>query len=487
MLQYIINIFRSGVSDENARGVIGSFKYGYALNIHDRSDSLSCNQSMASVGGSTVDTLINFFVSASDGTTYCFGATGSVYARSGDGAWNLAYNDENGAILGAAEWELSDGNNYLYWATATSVARMALNGSVDLPWAAGVATQNYKTTLNTADWHTMKNAMGMLCIANGNYLATIDYIGNFNASSLNIRPGNLINCLEERDDYVIFGSQRADESEEGHIWSWLVTAQNYVQKKKIPIKGVNAMIDTELMLLQGGDNGELFYSDFVNKVPISAIPGGGKVNPGGVTINNDLAAFGFYGGDYPGIWEYGRRHKNRPQSLNYSYRLAKTVAGSSVSTLGAIAVVNGEMLASWGTTDGSTLEYGVDSSSSTVKATARYESLEFDAKVPHITKVFDTVKLRMSPLPSGASVSVLWKADKMTTGGDSSAGAGWRYAVFGDGATTFSTAEAVECIAKISDDMIGYEVAVELNPTSNSSPEILAITTYFKDMKQKYA
>src|SRR3972149_2511558 len=232
MLQYIINIFRGGISDENARGIIGSFKYGYALNIHNRSDSLSCNQSMTSVGGSAVDTLINFFVPASDGTTYCFGATGSIYARSGDGAWNLAYNDENGAILGAAEWEVSDGNNYLYWATATSVARMALNGSVDLPWAAGVATQNYKTTLNTASWPTLKNAMGMLFIVHGNYLATIDYIGNFNASSLNIRPGNLINCLEERDDYVIFGSQRADESEEGHIWSWLVTAQNYVQEKK---------------------------------------------------------------------------------------------------------------------------------------------------------------------------------------------------------------------------------------------------------------
>ncbi len=487
MVPYIIKSFRGGVSDESDKGIAGSFKFGYGCEIHDRNDTLKAGQSMQTINESLINDLIQFMVAASDGTTYCFGSAGSIYARSGDGAWNFAYNDENGNIKGASEWKLSDGNNYLVWATNTSVARAALNGSLDLPWAAGVAAQDYKTTLDAADWHTMKQAMGMLCIANGNFLATIDYDGNFDPADLNIRPGNLIKTLEERDDYAILGSGRKDNSEEGHLWSWISTATNWIQKKRIPVKGVNALVNTEMLLLQGGSDGEIFYSDFVNAVPLHAIPGGGQVYPDGVSIENDLAVFGFFGGTYPGIWTYGRRMKNRPSVLNYGYRLAKTVAGSSVSTIGAVAVVNGELLASWGTTDGSISDYGIDSSSSTTKATALYEGLEFDGNLPHLKKIFDTVKLIMTPLPSGTSISVKYKADKATIGGDSSAGAGWTYALTGSGATTFSEANAVEAIFNISKPANTYEVGLELNPSVNDTPEILAITTYISNESNEYA
>src|SRR3990167_3451941 len=112
---YIINSLRGGVSDENDKGITGSFKYGHGLNIHAEDDILQCNQAMATVEESTVGDLVQFFVAASDGSTYAFGDRGSIYVRSGDGAWNFAYNDENGKIKGAAEWKLSDGNNYFFW------------------------------------------------------------------------------------------------------------------------------------------------------------------------------------------------------------------------------------------------------------------------------------------------------------------------------------------------------------------------------------
>ena len=446
---------------------------------------------MGSTTGTTLTGIIQFFVQATDGTTYCFGSTGSVFARSGDGAWNFTYNDENGAIRGAAEWKLSDGNNYLYWATATSVARKLLGGAEIVPdtgtqrWTD--VTADFKTTLDVADWHTMKQASGSLMIANGNYLASIAFDGSFNNAALNIRPGNLIKALEERDDYVILGSTKGDQSEEGHIWSWITTATNWVQKKRVPIKGVNALINTELMLLQGGNDGELFFSDFVNSVPIQSVPGGGQTDPSGVSIEDDLAVFGFYGGTYPGIWSYGRRHKNRPQVLNFDYRLAKTVAGSSISTIAAVAVVDGTLLASWGTTDGSVSEYGVDSVSSTTKATALYEGLEFDNGATHLKKEFNSVKLVMLPLPTGTSVSVKFKIDKATTGGDSSAGDGWKYAVTGSGATTFSQTDATEVVFSTGVTANIYEVGVELNPSANTTPEILAITSYLSESKFEYA
>ena len=506
MLSYIIKTFRGGFSDENDKGIAGSYKHGYGLDIHKRADSLTAKQEMKSIlsdslsdivtiigsgyAATTHTGIIQFFVPSSNGTTYCFGATGSIWARSGDGTWTFVYNDENGAIKGAAEWKLSSGVNYLFWATNTSIARKELGG-VDIAPDTGTArwtdaVQDYKTTLNPAEWHTMTNAMGQLNIANADSLATIDYDGNFDALILNLRPGNLIKTLTERDDYVVLGSERGSEEEEGHIWSWITTALNYVQKKKIPIKGVNALIYAELPLLQGGDAGEIFYSDFTNVVPLHSIPGEGQVMPSGVSIENDLAMFGFYGGTYPGIWSFGRRMQNRPHTLNYDYRLVQTTAGSTISTIAAVAVIDGTLLVSWGTTDGSTSEYGVDSVTSTTKVNAIYEGLEFSNNASDVTKYFDTVKLIMAPMPANTLVAVKYKMNKATKGGDSSANAGFKYAVTGSGATTFGITDATEAEFKISQEGRIYEVGVELFPSLNDSPEVLDIVTYFNQETKQH-
>lgn len=508
MLSYLIKSFRGGFSDETDKGIEGSYKYGHGLDIHKRADTLTAEQAMATilgessgvfadgvgvygVLGTTQTGIMQFMVPASNGTTYCFGSTGSIFSRSGDGIWTFAYNDENGAIKGAAEWKLSSGVNYLFWATNTSVARKELGGA-EITADSGTGrwtdvSADYKTTLEPAEWHTMENVAGQINIVNGNYLATIDYSGSFNAQALNIIPGNIIQCIEERDDYVILGSKRKDQSEKGHIWSWLTTALNYVQKKKIPVKGVNALIYSELPLCQGGNNGELFLSDFVNATPLAELPdGSGQVNPGGVTIDNDLAAFGFYGTDYPGIWRYGRRMKNRPQAFDYGYRLVKTIAGSSISTIAAVAMIDGTMLASWGTTDGSTSEYGVDAVSSTTKVTAVYEALEFTNNSPHTTKYFDSVKLTLAPMPASTSVAVKYKVNKATTGGDSSANAGFKYAVTGSGATTFGITDATEAEFMVSQEGRVYEGGVELIPSGNDSAEVLSIITNFNEQTKQH-
>lgn len=483
-IPYIIKSYRAGVSEETDKGVAGSFKYGYGLDIHKRLDSLTSKQAMATILGSgatgtTLTGIFKWFVQGMDGTTYCFGANGSIFTRDGDGVWTFVYNDENGDIRGATDWKQSDGSYYLYWATATSLARKPLQGSppsvdTSLPSLVREArwtdvTADYKTTLNDVPWHTMKMASGQVAIANGESLGSIEFDGDFVASSLNIRPGNLIKAIEERDDYTILGSERQDNSEEGHLWSWLTTATNYIQKKRIPIQGVNALLSTEFSLLQGGDDGEIFLADFNTPVPLITIPGGGKADPGGVSIENDLASFGIYGGSYPGIWSYGRRQKNRPFALNYDYRLAGTVAGSTISTISAVAVIDGLLMASWGATEGSTNDYGVDMVSSTTKATAVYEGLEFNAKAPQTKKFFESIKLTMTPLPNGTSIAVKYKIDHETN---------WHYAISEGGATTFSTANAVEAEFKITEDGQIYEVGVELNPSSNSTPEILAIITW---------
>ena len=43
---YRIKSFRGGISDEEDKGIRGSFKFGQGLDIHKKIDSLSCQQAM---------------------------------------------------------------------------------------------------------------------------------------------------------------------------------------------------------------------------------------------------------------------------------------------------------------------------------------------------------------------------------------------------------------------------------------------------------
>jgi len=477
-LPYLIDSFRGGVSDENNKGIRGSFKHGQALNIHARNDTITGKQAMADITPTGMNGLVKQFVTASDGSTYAFSANGSVWAISGDWSWTFAYNDENGEIKGAEEWGIDDGTKYLFWATDTSIARLPLTSGNALPWAN--ATQDHKTVLDSADDHTMKITAGVLAIANGEFLSTIDYNNNFDPIALNLRPGNLAKSLEERDDSVIIGSKRNDVGEQGHIWSWIVTALNWIEKKKIPAKGVNAILTTEMMLLQAGADGELFTTDFVNAPALHGVPGGGEVNPGGVTIEDDIALFGFYGGTYPGIWSYGRKRPNQPNALNYAYRLSPTVGGSTVTNIGAIEMVNGTLLSSWETTDGSTVEYGVDKVDSAVKASYVYEGLEFNNKEPFSKRWHQNIKITTEPMPSGTSVSAKFKLDNETA---------WRYAIMGNGSTTHAVSagnSSTEAEFFIEKPGMVYEVGVEGNPSLNTSPEVKSITTYIGPQKYEH-
>jgi len=440
---------------------------------------------MSNIGASsTVKDLVKFAVTARDGTTYCFGSAGSIYAVAGnpaDPAVTYVYNDENGEIKGAAEWKESDDNNYLMWCTDTSVARMALNGSVDTPWTAGVVTQDYKTNLDSADYHPMKNAGGVMNIGNANFIATIDYDGDYDNAGVNLRPGNVVKCLEERDDFLVIGSERVDTAEEGHVWNWVYPEINWRQKKKIPVRGVNALIDTERLLLQGGTDGELFYSDFSNTAPLNSIPSGGQCHSQ-VGMLNDLALFGIYGaGDESGIYSYGRRMLNRPFALNHEFRLAETVDGNTVTEIGGVWTASSATFASY-KSEGSATYYGIDMVSTSTRASARLEGLEFTGGQPHLKKTYFVERVTMLPLPSGCSISVLYKPDRATTGGDSSAGAGWRYALTADGSgTTYSVTDSTEAEFIINENAHVFEIGLELNPSGSDTPEVTSVVGYIKD------
>ena len=471
-IPYIIDSFRGGISDEDDKGIKGSFKYGYNLNIHKRRDSLTCNQTMLNIGGATVVDFVKYFVCGSDGSTFAFGDTGKIYAITGDSDQkiSLMYTEANGEIKGAGEWGINDGTYHIYWATNTTIARKAKSTMGYGDWGDAAS---WKVDLITSEnQHPMKRACGAFMIGNGNYLGMIDYTGVWNPQAMNIEPGNVIKCLESRGDYLIMGSENRDLAEEGHIWKWITTALNYIDKKKIPIKGINTLIDAELALLQGGTDGELFLSDFINTEPLIAIPENGYSLPGSSTIDNDLALFGIYGGTYPGLWSYGRRARNRPVVLNQEYRLSQTIAGNTLTGIGGVISNNGTIYAGWKTA----IAYGIDCVSSTTKATALYEGLEFDGNNPHLTKYFKDIHLIMSPLSSGCSIAIKIKADKGS----------WVDLKTASGGASYSTTNGTKAIFLIDKKAKIMEFGITLTPNVNTSPEVLAIIAYISKETDEY-
>jgi len=462
MLPYVIKNFRGGISDEAGIGIKGAFKNGQSLDIHKRVDSLSCQQAMKKESGATVTDLILFIVPASDGNSYHFGNAGKIYKRTALGVWSLVYTDSNGAILGACEW-----NGVIYWATGTKVSNKPFPGLSD--WSD--VAHNWKS-LTSADWHTMivgAGVQGDLFICNGENLAMVDYLGVFTADAVKIIPNNITKCLESDDIDIIIGSVMGGDAEKGYLWAWNTLLANWKQRKKIPVKGVNAIVTTDIMLAQAGEDGEVFFSDMVNRIPAFTIPYGGKVNPGGVTSKGNLAVFGIYGSDHCGIYTYGKTDRNRNYALNLEYILS--MGKLTGIEIGATEMVGDDLLVSW--KDGTT--YGVDVIDTANKADAIYESLDFDGGSPSIGKPFTQVKLIMKPLPIHCSVKVKYRLNK--TGA-------FVKAYWGDGTEVYEVTDGTKVIFNTGGEGEIYEVRVELYSYNDTTPEIMSVTSYFDSIEE---
>jgi len=402
---YTIRSVEGGISDRNSKGIPGSFKFGYGLDIHGRDDVLKCGQALVKESAAIVTDLIRFIIPCSDGNAYGFGDTGKIYKRKGT-TWTLQYTDANGEIKGAYEW-----NGYLWWACDTEISRILVSEADDGTWNADV-DHDWDVGLTAADWHTMLIASGALMICNDKFLALIDYAGpTFAAEALNLYPGNVAKCLDEDGIDVIIGTTDAGNAEKGYLQTWRTSALNWIKKKKFASKGVNALITTELMLAQCGIDGEVYFSDMVNKVPVFSFPGGGSAMPGGVSDKNGLAMFGISGNssDKCGIYSYGRRRKNAYSALNLSY--VGSHGKITGITYGAVQMVDGTLLVAW--KDSTT--YGVDALSTSVKANGVYESLEWDRKLPMTKKMFKQTKMVMKPLPAGCSIVFKYKINGETS------------------------------------------------------------------------
>jgi len=425
--------------------------------------SSSISPSPSPSGGANVSTvyqdLVRTFVVSTDGFTYEFGSTGYIYRRDADGIVQIVYKDPYGEIKGAAEWYDDSGKTYLFWATDTRLNRKQLPGLSnfnDVNVGDNYPKQNLKSNVH----HTMALSGGSLLICNGSWMALVGYDGSFTNEAVDLIPGNYSKTIVERNGRAIIGTYQDEAT------------------------GVNASIDSEVPLSQVGD-GDIYYTDMNNSIPVKKLPGGGKCNPGGVVnlVNQatyfeweqnalswidkqavgNLALFGIYNASVgkSGIYSYGRLNKNKQFVLNLEYLL-------DVDEIGALANVGGVILASY--RDGST--FGVKRVDTTTKAQGVWEGLDWKAptKLNEQITVFKTVEIFMKPLPDGANIEFWYRMNKTgdfvrarTAAGETA------YTIPGGKKATFS----VQAQGDI------YEPRIVMNPIANTSPEIYRIRTYF--------
>ena len=402
--------------------------------------------------------LIVFFVKCTDGNTYGFGNTGFIYRRLPDGFWRNVYKDSNGAIKGAEEKPSSGGVTYLQWATNNHVMRKPIPGAND--WT---DTEIIASNLTGADWHTMRQVGGANYICNGSKLALVGYDDSFTTEAVDLIPGNIAKTLLERNGRAVIGTVKA----------WDLT------------RGVNAMIDTEVPLAQIGSDGELFYANFTDSMPVKRFPGGGKVNPGGVANEVDqvnifdwvygadswvdkqtmgnMSLCGVFDADTDrnGVYTYGRKNKEQPFTLNLEYAL-------EVDEIGAVIQTEGLTLISY--QDGS--DFGVKAVDPDTKATGTYESLEFRVPIKRpegITK-WDVAEIFMEPLPTGCSIEFWYKMNHATN---------WTQAYTADGNLSFSSTDGKKATFRIGAEGDVFEEKIVLNPSFNTTPKILRSRAYF--------
>ena len=444
----------TGISDSPSRSPSASASPS-ASTSQSRSTSLSPSPS---AGLSTVfEDLILTFVESRNGYLYGFGNTGCIYRRDSDGFWMRVYKTTDGRITGASEWYQDNGKAYLFFASKTLLYRKDISGRSD--WNDVEIVGN----LTSNDWHTMKQAGGALVIANAGLLAYVGYDGSFSNEVTDIIPGNLSKTIVERNGRAIIGSVRASD----------------------PDRGVNGAIDCEVPLAQVGSDGEIFYANMTDTIPVTRFPGGGRVNPGGVTnqvteVNffeweegasswidkqsvGNLSLWGVFDATSGknGVYSYGRKAKNQPFVLNLEFEM-------DVDQIGALIVYQGKVFASY--QDGT--DFGVRAESDTNKATGVYEGLDLKSPVkkPQNITNWKMAELLLAPLPDGCDVEFWYKIDKT---GD------FVRALTDTGANAFTTAGGQQAVFYIQSDGQIIEPRIVLNPIGNNAPEVHRLRLYF--------
>jgi hypothetical protein len=281
--------------------------------------------------------------------------------------------------------------------------------------------KTHTAILVDADYHMMKVHTNLLCIGNGNYLATLDDSEVYNPERLKFPIGESVRCLETIGDYLAISTTRGDIDDygEGRVYFWDGIAE--VFNAFVDIDGqVNSMINdsNKLMILHGTEGQISYYTGAVTKVRKLKYANAGAVVeffPGAIDTYEGVVYFGpgtVSGSVTMCVYSYGKKDKDYPTSLNKPYPISTGVKTSDAK-IGMIKGVSAnKFFVSWQSTSGMTTTYGVDLIDNTKKQTyADFTTLRDDSGKPNIEKKIKSFSVRCSPLAANQKITVKYDID----------------------------------------------------------------------------
>lgn len=472
--QDIISIenFNGGISPLPNKGVRGSFAFGRGLNIRE-SNTLKCNQALKKDSAEIVTDLVLAIFKGSDGAMYAFGDTGKIYRKASGGSWELKYTDADGKITGACEFK-STSNSFIMYATRTKLKKITL-ANAGGTWSGNIIEVGTFTNGISGDFHTMRVAIGVVIITDGDILAMYDYEDAFNNAALRMSTGTKGKTLLDRNDRVIVGGRELDDA---MFITWDRLSDSWNTKKSAQGSEINAMGFLEGgVVAQVGSTGKLKYWNFGDTVPLTVIPETGSAYPGAVAEYNTLTHIGMNGGTRNGVYSIGRLDLNDPRALNLEYVPSHgKLTGTEIGALGNDGTY---LYVSW--KDGST--YGIDVIDAANKAPAIYQSLRLSMGKKNIEKFIKTAKVLMaSPMPTGCSVKLKYRSTRVTAEEEAADDAdGWVPTTMSDESDAI-IATMTKGIFNLESQGEMFEVQLELYPSGNVGPEVDSVHLGFTFM-----
>lgn len=426
----------SGSVVNNSTVVIGSKTYKFKTTL-STAPTVPNEVLIGANAEASIDNLVKAITgAATEGTNY---STGTVKNT------EVTATKASSSTMTVTALTAGTDGNYIYTTAAGNY--LAFTG---IRMTGGVSYSTWpKINLSSQTWHTMTVADGALNICNGDKLAYVGFDDSYTNESVQLIPGTISKSLIEfQGRYVLIGGGNGVDN--SYLNTWTTTALSWIDKLRIPFSQINAIINSEILLMHCGAN-KLYFANLSDKVPILEMDG--MVNPGGVCDQNGLALFGVYGGSYSGIYSYGRTKKNEAYTYNLEYLI-------DADEIGAICNLGTNILVSYkkGTT------YSVATIDIATKATATYLSLDLNSPYGRTQMAnWSTIELTTDTIPTGCSIACYFKLKEDTI---------WKQATLADGTLTATSATGANPVFRAG--ILGkvFQFKLVLTPSGNTCPVV---------------
>jgi hypothetical protein len=422
---YLINNFSGGLADEDLRGIAGAFRWGEQLDYRTDPSFLTGVNAPTKITTTIIADVPKWILNFGN-SIYCLAANNHIYKEGSP--WTDAHTNVQTGV----------GNGFAVMGTKLYYASNAKLGSYDgaATWTDALQTFASGTA---GEWHPMKlySPSGGLCIGDGRYVAVLDYDGITYADGatptvnggLTLPLGERVKALEVFGDYLVIGCWKGTniyDNNEATLYFWDGTATTYNFKVTLYESGINALLTTSYgLLICAGVKGNLYMYNGGNPVLIKQIPGMTKTNtlyndifPGAVANYKGLPMIGVCGaGDdtatTKGVYSFGSINKNYPPTLNLDYLISTGTKTGTTTFVSAIAAISDqEFYIGW--RDGAA--YGIDLVHATNKvASATYQSLWFDGRIPFQEKDFKSFFMTYNDLAATESITLSYRKDTETS------------------------------------------------------------------------